>query len=307
MKNRTRPFISRAWLIGCAAALVLALSAIPALTLWLDDARLLSQPHERTRQTGALALTSDDLYLTRILKKYSQREQTNGYRSAATYPDGMDAISGDVMRAYLDELCGAGVLPAAWHKYCDAFLDPNVLGSNDSLGFTHYICFNQNDLFDDFGCYVVGITVESESQKVVSLWASAPAGHDLPDAEEIPTLEAYRAYLGLDLIEEWEDPAGTWYEGSALYSPRAELMLFCENGDYETESYRYYQYFGGEWVDRRYARRYFCLNALSLPESTVRGWQEYARSFPEGTDVWHKNSVSWDGPVTELVQEEALG
>lgn len=309
MKNRTRLFFGRAWLVGGAAALVLALSAIPALTLWLGDARLLAQPHERTRQTGVLALASDDVYLTRILKKYSQRHQLQGYRAAELYPDGAGYVAPNILADCLDALCAAGALPAEWRDYCASRLGDAVFLSEDSLGFVHYIAYNTDAYAEDYACYVVGVTVERESQKAVALWASAPRELDLPQAEAAPTLEAYRAYLGLEGFGEWADPADTRFEGVGLYSPHAELMLFCETGTYRTNDYRAYSQFDGTPWNRTFERSYFCLNAISVPAKTVSEWQAYARSFPEGTPLWGRGDEenSKQSFEEEVLFEGALG
>ena len=307
MKNRTRPFFGRATLIGCAAALVLALSAIPVLTLWLNDARLLAQPHERTRQTGVLALTSDDVYLTRIPKKYSQRHQLQGYQAAPTYLDGMSYASPNVLAGCLDALCEAGALPAEWRDYCASFLGDTVFSSEDSLGFVHYVAYNADAYAEDYACYIVGVTVERESQKVIALWASAPWELNLPQPETTPTLEAYRAYLGLEGFGEWADPANTRFEGVGLYSPRAELMLFYETGVYWANDYGSYRQFGGTPLNRSFERSYFCLNALSVSAKTVSEWQAYARSFPEGTPLWGRSEEDNTSKTEEHAFEEALG
>ena len=72
--NKWKKWFARpAAAVLCTGVLALALSAVPAPTLWLGDAGLLAQPHARTQKAGALALTGEDMYLTRVLKKYSRR------------------------------------------------------------------------------------------------------------------------------------------------------------------------------------------------------------------------------------------
>ena len=309
-KKQPRGLSRKMLLAVCTGVLALAFSAIPALALWLNDAQLLAQPHERTRQAGALALTSDDLYLTRILKKYAQRDTLTGYRYASFSPDAMSWTDTTVLLDHLNALYEAGVLPADWRTYCIEQIDRRAFTSQDSLGFIHYIAYIEDENASDYACYLAGITVEAESQKVIALFVSSDFVPALSAAEKDAVLAAYSSYLGLDTMEDWEDPADTWFAGSALYSPRAELMLYCETGAFQASSYRSYDAFNGNWGQEYFDRGYLCLHALSLPEETVRMWQDYARSFPAGTNVWGRadvyadaggyDSAGWSG-------EEALG
>ena len=54
--NKWKKWFARpAAAVLCTGVLALALSAVPALTLWLGDAGLLAQPHARTQKAGAQA------------------------------------------------------------------------------------------------------------------------------------------------------------------------------------------------------------------------------------------------------------
>lgn len=311
-KEQPRGAWRRLLLAVCTGVLALAFSAIPALALRLNDTRLLSQPHERTGQAGAMALTSDDLYLTRVLKKYAQRNTMYSYQSASTSPDAMARTAPTVLWDYLDTLHTSGVLPAEWRDYCSGRIYSHIYGSQDSLGFTNYIAYIEDTDAPDYACYLAGITVEAESQKVIGLFLSVDSAAALPAIDTDAVLAAYRSYLGLDAMEDWEDPADTWFAGCALYSPRAELMLFCESGVFRAGTYRNYEAFNGRnWTEEVFDRTYFCLHALSLPEETVRAWQEYARTFPAGTNVWGKidpdQNEADSGLAVEWNSEEALG
>ena len=138
--------------------------------------------------------------------------------------------------------------------------------------------------------------MEAESQKVIALFLSVDRTAALPAIEKDSVLAAYRSYLGLDAMEDWADPADTWFAGSALYSPQAELMLYCEAGVFQTDSYRSYNSFGGGGTSQEFDRSYFCLYTLSLPEETVHMWQDYARSFPARSSHQSRkpgNAASW--------------
>lgn len=303
--KRARFLPGKAVLTLCTGVLALLFSALPALALWLQDAHFLAQPQARTHQANALTLTGDDLYLTRILKKYSQRSGIQGYQAAGTAPYSMLQTGPDVLLEHLDALCAAGVLPEEWRAYCAGHIERAVFTSVDSLGFVHYIGYNGLESLPDYGCYVVGITVESISQKVVALWVSADPAEELSAPPVLPTLEAYRTYLELNAIDDWEAPADTLCADTALYSPRAELLLHCENGLYGADTYRHYEMFGGEYTSATFPRSYFCLNALSLPEETVRGWQAYARSFAgPAVDPWQPNGAP---EKSEIAERDALG
>ncbi len=296
----------KALLALCTGVLALLFSALPALTLWLQDARLLAQPQARTHRADALALTGDDLYLTRILKKYSQRTGIQGYQAASTNPYSMSQMTSTTLLDHLNALCAAGVLPEEWRAYCAEHVGNIVFTSVDSLGFVHYIGYNGLGHMPDYGCYVVGITVESISQKVVAVWISAAQAGRLSAPPVQPTLEAYRTYLELDAMDDWEAPTDTLWADTALYSPRAELLLHCENGSYDANTYRHYEMFDGEWTSALFPRTYFCLNAVSLPEETVRGWQAYARSFANPADAWLPSGAPEES-IAEIAGEEALG
>ena len=309
--NRQPRIPSRKMLLTvCTGVLVLAFSAIPALALWLGDAQLLTQPHERTRQAGALALTSDDLYLTRILKKNSQRDAlNNGYTNlnSLTNPVNMNWISNTEVLELLDTAYGAGFLPEELWSYCSGHIEQSF-SSSDRLGFLYYIAYGTDAVYTRSEyCYTVGFTVENETQKVVSVYVSIPLGFEPPALQKQAILEAYRDYLELNVFEGWEDPADTWFAGSALYSPRAEVMLFCDTGSHQAPSYNGPVVSVYDPTGNYYYRSFYCLNASSVPEETVRSWQEYTRSFPAGTDVWHRGGAVEDAGAELFAGGEPLG
>ena len=57
------------------------------------------------------ALTGEDMYLTRVLKKYSRRGSLSGYQRAGTSPDSMYYVEPDGLLFHVEELASAGVLP----------------------------------------------------------------------------------------------------------------------------------------------------------------------------------------------------
>lgn len=302
--------LSRMLLAVCTGVLALAFSAVPALSLWLNDTQLLAQPHERTGQAGALALTSDDLYLTRILKKSSQRDAFgSGYTNLnnLTNPVNMNWTSNEEILDLLNTVYEAGILPAELWSYCSEHITQSFAAS-DNLGFVYYIAYGMDSIYISSEYhYVVGFTVENESQKVVGMYVSVPPGFEPPAVQKQALLEAYRDYLELDVFERWEDPADTFFAGSALYSPGAEAMLFCDTGSYRSHAYNGPQISIYDTNGNDYDRSYYCLNAFSYPEETVRGWQEYTRSFPAGTDVWHRGYAAEDADAEFAAGEEALG
>ena len=178
--NKWKKWFARpAAAVLCTGVLALALSAVPALTLWLGDAGLLAQPHARTQKAGALALTGEDMYLTRVLKKYSRRGSLSGYQRAGTSPDSMYYVEPDGLLFHVEELASAGVLPEEWAAYFMDQIGLSTYQSEDSLGFVNYISYGRRD--ENLGYYIIGVTVESQSQKVVGLWGygrgvGGPAG-----------------------------------------------------------------------------------------------------------------------------------
>ncbi len=273
--NKWKKWFARpAAAVLCTGVLALALSAVPALTLWLGDAGLLAQPHARTQKAGALALTGEDMYLTRVLKKYSRRGSLSGYQRAGTSPDSMYYVEPDGLLFHVEELASAGVLPEEWAAYFMDQIGLSTYQSEDSLGFVNYISYGRRD--ENLGYYIIGVTVESQSQKVVGLWGTAEewAGLQEPDAPAV--LAAYKTYLGMDSLADWAGPEGTKYAENGLYSASAGLLLACQSGFYV--AYPDYTFEAGG--DQQ--RMYFSLSAASVEESTVRGWQEYQRSFGAG-------------------------
>ena len=162
--NKWKKWFARpAAAVLCTGVLALALSAVPALTLWLGDAGLLAQPHARTQKAGALALTGEDMYLTRVLKKYSRRGSLSGYQRAGTSPDSMYYVEPDGLLFHVEELASAGVLPEEWAAYFMDQIGLSTYQSEDSLGFVNYISYGRRD--ENLGYYIIGVTVESQSQR----------------------------------------------------------------------------------------------------------------------------------------------
>ncbi|WP_192959963.1 hypothetical protein, partial [Ruthenibacterium lactatiformans] len=269
----------------------------PALTLWLGDAGLLAQPHARTQKAGALALTGEDMYLTRVLKKYSRRGSLSGYQRAGTSPDSMYYVEPDGLLFHVEELASAGVLPEEWAAYFMDQIGLSTYQSEDSLGFVNYISYGRRD--ENLGYYIIGVTVESQSQKVVGLWGTAEEWAGLPEPDAPAVLAAYKTYLGMDSLADWAGPEGTKYAENGLYSASAGLLLACQSGFYV--AYPDYTFEAGG--DQQ--RMYFSLSAASVEESTVRGWQEYQRSF--GAGAFGQADADTARLQEEQPEEEAMG
>lgn len=159
--NKWKKWFARpAAAVLCTGVLALALSAVPALTLWLGDAGLLAQPHARTQKAGALALTGEDMYLTRVLKKYSRRGSLSGYQRAGTSPDSMYYVEPDGLLFHVEELASAGVLPEEWAAYFMDQIGLSTYQSEDSLGFVNYISYGRRD--ENLGYYIVAGHVKSK-------------------------------------------------------------------------------------------------------------------------------------------------
>ena len=63
--------------------------------------------------------------------------------------------------------------------------------------------------------YIIGVTVESQSQKVVGLWGTAEEWAGLPEPDAPAVLAAYKTYLGMDSLADWAGPEGTKYAEGA--------------------------------------------------------------------------------------------
>ena len=89
------------------------------------------------------------------------------------------------MLFHVEELASAGVLPEEWAAYFMDQIGLSTYQSEDSLGFVNYISYGRRD--ENLGYYIIGVTVESQSQKVVGLWGTAEewAGLQEPDAPAV--------------------------------------------------------------------------------------------------------------------------
>lgn len=112
-------------------------------------------------------------------------------------------------------------------------------------------------------------------------------------------LAAYKTYLGMDSLADWAGPEGTKYAENGLYSASAGLLLACQSGFYV--AYPDYTFEAGG--DQQ--RMYFSLSAASVEESTVRGWQEYQRSF--GAGAFGQADADTARLQEEQPEEEAMG
>ena len=115
--NKWKKWFARpAAAVLCTGVLALALSAVPALTLWLGDAGLLAQPHARTQKAGAGAYGRGYVFNAGA-EKYSRRGSLSGYQRAGTSPDSMYYVEPDGLLFHVEELASAGVLPEEWAAY----------------------------------------------------------------------------------------------------------------------------------------------------------------------------------------------
>ena len=136
--NKWKKWFARpAAAVLCTGVLALALSAVPALT----------------QKAGALALTGEDMYLTRVLKKYSRRGSLSGYQRAGTSPDSMYYVEPDGLLFHVEELASAGVLPEEWAAYFMDQIGLSTYQSEDSLGFVNYISYGRRD--ENLGYYIM--------------------------------------------------------------------------------------------------------------------------------------------------------
>lgn len=189
------------------------------------------------------------------------------------------------------------MLPEEWAAYFMDQIGLSTYQSEDSLGFVNYISYGRRD--ENLGYYIIGVTVESQSQKVVGLWGTAEEWAGLPEPDAPAVLAAYKTYLGMDSLADWAGPEGTKYAENGLYSASAGLLLACQSGFYV--AYPDYTFEAGG--DQQ--RMYFSLSAASVEESTVRGWQEYQRSF--GAGAFGQADADTARLQEEQPEEEAMG
>lgn len=283
--DHTKTGRARAAAVLCAGVLALALSALPALTLWLGERQALAQPHARTRQAGVLSLTGDDVYLTRVLKQYAVRETpsvSESYSGASLYLYDMEQTDSGVVTAYLSELCDAGVLPQAWYNGIVSGMDSTAFTDADSLGLRHYIVCTAPEF--GAGFYQIGVTVETQSQRVVGLWGCVGQDGAPPAPDAQSALGAFVRYLELEGANDWAPPAPLPYEQKCLYSANLDLLLYADSGSYLANKDYYFSEKAG-WDDEQRECAFFCLNAMSLSADIMQKMQAFSNSFYGVPDV----------------------
>jgi len=284
MKHKKQKLLPVLAILG-TVLLIVGFSAIPVLTLWVSERAALDTPHARTAQAGAVSLTCDDMYITRMLKKLVIARETvdSGYRNASYYPDSMSCYESYSARAQdiaalIETAHTEGFLPDAWYESVHGALDGPFYTSTDSLGFMNCIAYSARE--GEEGIYLIGLTVETETNAIVGMWATAGGDEALPAPDTAAVLAAYMRYLGVEQANDWGVPVDTGYAENSIYSANAELLLSVQTGEYNTwPEYTITQY-GVE-----HARRYFCLNAKYLENDKIQQYQAYTRSFAGVPDM----------------------
>lgn len=273
--------------IGPLASILLTLLAIvlclalPLFTMMKNNETLLRGSYERTRKAGTLSLSADDIYLTRVLKKYAGRYQIEGYDRAANDIFQMYAINSTVLCDYAAGLFEAQVLPEGWFRATE-YWPEECYQASDSLGFTNYISVPQKTNRGSF--MNAGMVTEKQTDKVIGYFCMLDeevysqlnlqdAGVSVPD-----TANAMVAYLGMDILPDWKAVEGTRQGEYALYSEKGELLVYCRQG---TDNGAFYQYLR-DFEDRAMPRpliHYLCISAVSISPEQMQSWKEYEASF----------------------------
>ena len=248
IKNKTAIILST-----CACLL---LAALPVGLFALTDAALLARPHARSIPSHTLAPKGEDLYLVRMLQNRASSKKNTGMMGESNQESLYVAMQNskelmqqgyyvaEMMRAQLENLRAAQVLPQEWYDVLDDQIRKNVncyMGT-DSLGFVQMTCFSPTN---EPPYTICTLTLESKTGKIVSFWATRKSVPSTMQPQT--TLVFYAQYLQLDMLKDWAPPTGTSFEKSGLYSGFGELLLTCAENNY-TDLYAQtqknaYQYF----------------------------------------------------------------
>ena len=230
-----------AWAVaGCALAVALTMLAPLALFAAGDAARF-SRGEEMTAPYQPRTVAGDDLYLVRMLAERSDAE-------VASYQTSMDGagelddsqpiyLSGSDNLQYspvlaprckevLSELVDAGVLRYDWVSTLldepDDVTQSWFYGASDTLGF---LTISRREEGGE-GQEQMRMTLESRTGKVVALQLDLNTAYATqPDAESV--LRAWVAFNDLDILGDWQPPAGTRWQDTGLYSARGGLLATC--------------------------------------------------------------------------------
>lgn len=211
----------------CALALLLCcvLSLfLPRAAARRQEAALLSNVLPRAAQAGALDENAREVPLVYAL--YRRRFWGSALvLSLRTGQEGSSALAR--LREKADELEDAGVLPETLANAVSQALEatPCETACGDAGGF----CAVNRTLYD--GQKKQYSSIECEWHAATGRVVYFLADTDAAQADAAAMLQAYRAYLGLGALNDWQDVGETTGERAACWSGTGQLFLYCYTRD----------------------------------------------------------------------------
>lgn len=215
----------------CTAALVAATVYLPGWWFRQQDDALFTQVLERRRQGSHLSPEGEDLYLVRTLHTRNQQLAEAGASAGYTQQDYSLAQLRPALTSTLDAMAKAGVLPAGLCTHLAVLAEgggTELRYYTDLAGFEQIRCV----FGDESGEWnSMGMELEPRTRRVVNFWLTA--GHSTNEAQTVDydadaALKAYRAWLGMDGLDDWQVKESRYYSGLAT-SEKAQMQLFCLN------------------------------------------------------------------------------
>lgn len=212
-------------------ALVLALLSsllflfLPAVYAHMQDAAVLSRELPRPVEEGALAQRAREIPLVYTLYR---RRYLVGSVFSPVIPNDETGAGTALLQNKISELTGAGVLPEEPAQQMQELLNlsPTYTGCDTSGEFS---AAEQGYLQEPASSSSVMLYWHTDTGLVVSLQASVDASE--MDAKEL--LRQYRAYLGVDVLDDWIDIDLDSEAKAAGWSQTGQLYLYCSAQEQE--------------------------------------------------------------------------
>lgn len=210
------------------AIIIAAAASIPALLFAEEDETLYHSPLNRHREAGALSPEGEDLYLVRTLYARAEQLQKGGAGYLPETPD-LDDLRRQVTPVF-NEMAKNGILPAGLSAELGIILerDDSLTGySVDSAGFTQALFSGDGN----GAVHSFGFEREPLTGLIVNIWINT--AHDLEGQaagyDAGLALEAYRAWLGLQELDDWQNGDSGYYSyEQSSQKGRMKLYLLAQ-------------------------------------------------------------------------------
>lgn len=197
----------------------LLLLCLPAVCVRMQDAAVLSRELSRPAGEGALSERAREIPLVYAL--YRGRYLV-GPALPSVIPDDETGTGTALLQNKISELTQAGVLPEAPARQIQKLLNtlPTYTGCDTGGDFS---AAEQEYWLEPENSSSVMLYWHTGTGLAVSLRASVNASGT--DTKEL--LRQYRAYLGVDVLDDWADLDLESEATAACFSPTGQLYLYC--------------------------------------------------------------------------------